>query len=74
MGNDDGCHQEWGDVIRATREEKGLSQRELAQLADVNRSTLRRFEGGLTPGSIDMIESAAYVLGLQFKLVPVESV
>lgn len=36
----------WGNLIRQLREERGISQRELARAADINRNTLREVEKG----------------------------
>ncbi len=64
-----GIHTNWGKIFRDIRVSKGLSQRELAELADVNRSSLRRFEDGLTSGNMEMLEGIAFVLGCEFELM-----
>ena len=59
----------WGKLFRGIRDDKGVSQRELAELAAVNRSSLRRFEDGLTCGNMDMVEAIAHVLGYELDLI-----
>ena len=61
----------WGDEIRKIREAQGLSQRRLAKLADVDRASLLRFEGGASRGNLDMVEKLAEVLGYEFELIHV---
>ena len=46
----------WGKLIQELRDERGLSQRKLADASHVNRSTLRRIEDGTARGDIDVIE------------------
>lgn len=36
----------WGNLIRELREERGISQRELARHSGINRNTLRSLESG----------------------------
>lgn len=55
----------WGNLIKQVREEHELSQRELASLAKVNRSTLRRLEDGQARGDIDVIEDILAALGYE---------
>lgn len=57
----------WGRIIRDIREERGISQRALAQLAGINRSSLRRIEHGVTGGQIDLIERMLSVLGYELE-------
>ena len=58
----------WGDILRDIREEQGISQRSLADLAGVNRNVLRRLEKNTGASSIDVIERIAAVLGYAFDL------
>ena len=58
----------WGLEIRKIRKERGLSQRMLAKLANINRSSLRRIEAGLTEGKIGLIECLADALGYDLDL------
>lgn len=53
----------WGTLIKSLRDEQGVSQRVLAEGANINRATLRRIEKGRTPGDIDMIERVLDYLG-----------
>lgn len=55
----------WGDLIKSLREQRKLSQRQVAQGAKVNRSTLRRIEEGATEGSIDVVERVLAYLGYE---------
>jgi transcriptional regulator with XRE-family HTH domain len=57
----------WGGLIRDLRTERGLSQRQLAFLAQVNRSTLRRIEDGTARGDIDLIERLLRVSGYELE-------
>ena len=58
----------WGDVLREIREEQAISQRQLAEMAHINRNALRRFEKNGQGSSMAMIESLARVLGYSFDL------
>lgn len=53
----------WGDLIKSLREEQNVSQRKLAHLAKVNRSTLRHIEDGDTSADIDVLERCLNALG-----------
>lgn len=53
----------WGELIKSLREEQGVSQRVLADGAQINRGTLRRIERGTTAGDINMIERLLDYLG-----------
>jgi transcriptional regulator with XRE-family HTH domain len=57
----------WGGLIRTLRTEKGFSQRQMASLAKVNRSTLRRVEDGLARGDIALIERILSVVGYELE-------
>ena len=61
----------WSEDIRKLRLEKGLSQRQLAKLAKVNRTTLRNIEEGEGPIQIDVYERLLAALG--YDLVPVRA-
>ena len=55
-----------GEKIRKYREEKGLSQKELADKADVSPSTISKAEGGLFTPSPDKLQRIADALGIPF--------
>jgi transcriptional regulator with XRE-family HTH domain len=57
----------WGELIRALREEQGVTQRTLAARAKVNRSTLRRIETGGTSGDIETMEKLLHYLGYELE-------
>ena len=64
----------WGDLVRDLRKKQRLSQRELAIRADVNRSTLRSIEGGLSCGDIGVIEKLLNYLGYELEDLEREAV
>jgi DNA-binding XRE family transcriptional regulator len=43
-------------------EDRGLSQRRLAKLADVDRASLLRFEKGDSRGNLDMVKKIVEVV------------
>jgi transcriptional regulator with XRE-family HTH domain len=53
--------------VRELREKEGTSQRQLADKAAVNRSTLRSIEAGLTTGDIIVIERLLDALGYELE-------
>lgn len=59
----------WGELIRELREEQGLTQRQLATLAGVNRTTLRRIENKSARGDIDVIERLLEFLGYELEAI-----
>lgn len=59
----------WGLLVRQIRKEQSVSQRELAKLAGVHRSSLRRLEDGKTSGTMDMLELIVGALGYEFELM-----
>lgn len=59
----------WGLEIKRIREQQGLSQRGLAKLAQVNRSSLRRFESCSDSGTLSLLERLADVLGYEMDLM-----
>jgi len=54
---------QFGSVLRANREQRGLSQEALAGLADLNRSYLGEIERGIAVPSIETLQKLAYALG-----------
>ena len=59
----------WGDLIKELREEQGLTQRQLATRAGVNRTTLRRIESKRARGDIDVIETLLDFLGYELEAI-----
>ena len=60
---------DWGQEIKRIRKSQGLSQRGLAKLAEVHRSSLRRFESkSNAPGSLMLFEALASALGYEIDL------
>ncbi len=59
----------WGDLIKELREEQGLTQRQLASQAGVNRTTLRRIESKRARGDIDVIETLLDYLGYELEAI-----
>lgn len=59
----DDITRKFGEVIRANRKSRGLSQEALAELADINRNHLSRVERGLSSPSIKMMKNLSDALG-----------
>lgn len=57
-----------GDDIRNIREKKGLSQDELAEIMNVNRSTISKIENGKFSFSIDYLSKFSWFLDFEFQL------
>jgi len=62
----------WANLISDLRKEKGLSERELADLSHVNRGSLRRFLSGKSQFRIDQLENVLGVLGYEVDAVIVD--
>lgn len=58
-----------GDSIRVFREEKELSQDDLAEIMEVNRSTISKIENGKFAITIDYIMKFGWHLDFDFVLV-----
>jgi transcriptional regulator with XRE-family HTH domain len=56
----------WGDLLRDIREEQGISQRQLAKMAKVNRNALRNAEKGEGPCTMELMEKVMAALGYEF--------
>lgn len=61
----DGKDAFWGQLVRDLRTEQGMSQRQLAEEANVHRATLRRMENGATDGHVCDLERLLAVLGYE---------
>jgi transcriptional regulator with XRE-family HTH domain len=57
--------QAFGSVIRELREEKGLSQQELADYSEVDRTYISDLERGLYSPTLNVIYKLAEVLKIQ---------
>lgn len=55
----------FGKHLRGIREARGLSLKELGDLANVDKSTLFRIETGAASPNLDLLISVARALGLQ---------
>lgn len=62
----------FGRVIRTNREQRGLSQEALAELADLNRSYLGEIERGSAVPSIETMNKLAGALGEKLSSLIVE--
>lgn len=60
---------EVGRALRRAREQGGLSQRQLAQLATVPVSTIGRIERGQVSPTVHMLERLADAMGLQVSVL-----
>ncbi len=56
-------HRTIGAILRQARNEKSLSQKELAQRTGISASRIRRYEGGETPVPLPELETLAGSLG-----------
>jgi DNA-binding XRE family transcriptional regulator len=54
--------------FREAREDKGITQAELAEMANINRTTLSQIESGLRNATIDTLVRIARALGLNLEL------
>lgn len=61
-----------GKIIRNRREVKGFSQDELAEMMEVQRSTISKIENGKFGVSIDYLVKFAWYLDLDVVLLPKE--
>ena len=59
---------ELAEAVRSRREELGLSQRQLAERADMTQPGIARFEAGGTTPTIPVLEHLARALGLQLTI------
>jgi transcriptional regulator with XRE-family HTH domain len=66
---------EWGKLVRDIRAERCLSQRQLADGAKVNRSTLRRIEEGTFNhhGNMETMERLFHFMGYEMDVFPSQS-
>ena len=64
----------WGNLIKTVRKERGVTQRQLAAGAKVNRSTLRRIEDGEADGDIRIMERLLDYLEYELDAFPREGI
>ncbi|UYZ58446.1 helix-turn-helix domain-containing protein [Hymenobacter latericus] len=57
--------EEFGLKLRRLRDAKGLSQQELADIAEVAKPTVQRIEKGTTSARLDILYSLAEALGVK---------
>jgi DNA-binding XRE family transcriptional regulator len=58
-----------GDSIREMREQRGYSQDELAEIMEVNRSTISKVENGKFSLSIDYLSKFSWFLDFNLSVV-----
>jgi transcriptional regulator with XRE-family HTH domain len=57
-----------GETIKSRRNELGITQPHLAELAKVSTNTLYKIERGQGNPSLDILDKLAEVLGMELKL------
>lgn len=62
-----------GDVIRERRKELNLSQKQVADMACCNRTTVSNLERDIHSTSMDIFQSIVETLGLRIDLVEVKN-
>lgn len=63
----------WAENLRIIRKNRGLTQLELADKADVARSTIIAYEKGEAQPSMMILQKMAVALGISYQLFFVES-
>ena len=58
-----------GDKIRIVREQRGYSQEQLAELMNINRSTISKIENGKFSITVDYLVRFSIFLDYEFKVV-----
>ena len=58
-----------GDKIRTIREKKGYSQEELADIMNINRSTISKIENGRFSITVDYLIRFSIFLNFELKVV-----
>lgn len=61
-----------GDKIRIVREKRGYSQEQLAELMNINRSTISKIENGKFSITVDYLVRFSIYLDYEFKVVEKE--
>lgn len=58
-----------GDKIRHVREQRGYSQEQLADMMDINRSTISKIENGKFSITVDYLVRFSIFLDYEFKVI-----
>jgi DNA-binding XRE family transcriptional regulator len=58
-----------GDKIRQVREQRGYSQEQLADMMDINRSTISKIENGKFSITVDYLVLFSIFLDYEFKVI-----
>lgn len=58
-----------GDKIRHVREQRGYSQEQLADMMDINRSTISKIENGKFGITVDYLVRFSIFLDYEFKVI-----
>jgi transcriptional regulator with XRE-family HTH domain len=58
-----------GDKIRQVREKRGYSQEQLADMMDINRSTISKIENGKFSITVDYLVRFSIFLEYEFKVI-----
>lgn len=58
-----------GDKIRQVREKKGYSQEQLADIMNINRSTISKIENGKFSITVDYLVRFSIFLDYEFKVI-----
>lgn len=58
-----------GDKIRQVREKRGYSQEQLADMMDINRSTISKIENGKFSITVDYLIRFSIFLDYEFKVI-----
>ncbi len=58
-----------GEKIRLIREQRGYSQEELAEMMNINRSTISKIENGKFSITVDYLIRFSVCLNYEFKVV-----
>ena len=61
-----------GEAIKEAREKRGYSQDELAEIMEVNRSTISKIENGKFAITIDYLAKFSWHLGFDFSIIKVK--
>ena len=64
---DSQMYQNFRRNLRNKRKELGLTQKELAKLANVSFRTIQNYENGLTPPTFSIVEKIILVLAVDFE-------